>query len=73
MEALHQRKLDVTLLELSDQVMAPVDKEMANMLHARIREEGSICACAPASAIESLDVLAEKPLPWPLNNGVDYA
>lgn len=40
MEALHQRKLDVTLLELSDQVMAPVDREMANMLHARIREEG---------------------------------
>ncbi|MGY3958370.1 FAD-dependent oxidoreductase [Aeromonas popoffii] len=40
MEALHQRKRDVTLLELSDQVMAPVDREMANMLHARIREEG---------------------------------
>ncbi|MFU1552758.1 FAD-dependent oxidoreductase [Aeromonas sp. A04] len=40
MEALHQRKLNVTLLELSDQVMAPVDREMANMLHARIREEG---------------------------------
>ena len=40
MEALHQRKLEVTLLELSDQVMAPVDKEMANMLHARIQEEG---------------------------------
>ena len=29
--------------------MAPVDKEMANLLHARIREEGSIFACAPAS------------------------
>lgn len=74
MEALHQRKLDVTLLELSDQVMAPVDKEMANMLHARIREEGiDLRLRTGLSAIESLDVLAEKPLPWPQNKGVDYA
>ncbi|MFM9757001.1 FAD-dependent oxidoreductase [Aeromonas dhakensis] len=61
MEALHQRKLDVTLLELSDQVMAPVDKEMANMLHARIREEGiDLRLRTGLSTIESLDVLAEK-------------
>lgn len=56
MEALHQRKLEVTLLELSDQVMAPVDKEMANMLHARIREEGvDLRLRTGLSAIESLD------------------
>ncbi|WDL81111.1 FAD-dependent oxidoreductase [Aeromonas bestiarum] len=56
MEALHQRKLDVTLLELSDQVMAPVDKEMANMLHARIREEGiDLRLHTGLSAIERLD------------------
>ncbi|MDM5088209.1 FAD-dependent oxidoreductase [Aeromonas bestiarum] len=56
MEALHQRKLDVTLLELSDQVMAPVDKEMANMLHARIREEGiDLWLRTGLSAIERLD------------------
>lgn len=56
MEALHQRKLDVTLLELSDQVMAPVDKEMANMLHARIREEGiDLRLRTGLSAIERLD------------------
>lgn len=61
MEALHQRKLEVTLLELSDQVMAPVDKEMANMLHARIREEGiDLRLRTGLAAIESLDVLAEK-------------
>ncbi|GKQ97154.1 NADH dehydrogenase [Aeromonas hydrophila] len=61
MEALHQRELDVTLLEFSDQVMAPVDKEMANMLHARIREEGiDLRLRTGLSAIESLDVLAEK-------------
>ncbi|WP_043761535.1 FAD-dependent oxidoreductase [Aeromonas taiwanensis] len=60
MEALHQRKLEVTLLELSDQVMAPVDKEMANMLHARIREEGvDLRLRTGLSAIESLDVLAD--------------
>lgn len=56
MEALHQRKLDVSLLELSDQVMAPVDKEMANMLHARIREEGiDLRLRTGLSAIERLD------------------
>lgn len=61
MEALHQRQLAVTLLELSDQVMAPVDKEMANMLHARIREEAiDLRLRTGLSAIESLDVLAEK-------------
>ncbi|WP_429090072.1 FAD-dependent oxidoreductase [Aeromonas rivipollensis] len=61
MEALHQRKLEVTLLELSDQVMAPVDKEMANMLHARIREEGiDLRLRTGLSAIERLDVPAEK-------------
>ena len=57
MEALHQRKLDVTLLELADQVMAPVDKEMANMLHARIREEGiDLRLRTGLTAIESLDL-----------------
>lgn len=61
MEALHQRKLDVTLLELSDQVMAPVDKEMANLLHARIREEGiDLRLRTGLAAIESLEVPAEK-------------
>lgn len=39
-EALHHRGIDVTLLELSDQVMAPVDREMANMLHRHMCEKG---------------------------------
>ncbi|WP_429163819.1 FAD-dependent oxidoreductase [Aeromonas rivipollensis] len=61
MEALHQRKLAVTLLELSDQVMAPVDKEMANMLHARIREEGvDLRLGTGLCAIERLELPAEK-------------
>ncbi len=38
-EALKHRGLDVTLLELADQVMNPVDIEMANMLHAKLVEQ----------------------------------
>ncbi len=69
MEALHQRKLDVTLLELADQVMAPVDKEMANMLHARIREEGiDLRLRTGLTAIESLDLPAEKTSAVPTAN-----
>lgn len=56
MEALHQRGLPVTLLELSDQVMAPVDREMAAMLHARIREAGvSLRLRTGLNAIEHLE------------------
>lgn len=39
-EALHRRGIAVTLLELSDQVMAPVDREMATMLHQHMRDKG---------------------------------
>ncbi len=39
-EALHQRGIKVTLLELSDQVMAPLDKEMANMAHQTLVQHG---------------------------------
>lgn len=40
MEAFHQRGIKTTLLELADQVMMPVDKEMAGFAHAEIREKG---------------------------------
>lgn len=40
MEAFHQRGIKTTLLELADQVMTPVDKEMAGFAHAEIREHG---------------------------------
>lgn len=39
MEAFHQRGISTTLLELSDQVMAPVDREMAGLVHAEIRQK----------------------------------
>ncbi|WP_299020191.1 FAD-dependent oxidoreductase [uncultured Photobacterium sp.] len=40
MEAFHQRGIKTTLLELADQVMTPVDKEMAGFAHAEIRNHG---------------------------------
>ena len=39
MEAFHRLGIKTTLLELSDQVMAPVDREMAGMVHAEIRQK----------------------------------
>ncbi|MFT7681098.1 MAG: NADPH-dependent 2,4-dienoyl-CoA reductase/sulfur reductase-like enzyme [Moritella dasanensis] len=40
MEAFQQRGIKTTLLELADQVMMPVDKEMAGFAHVEIREKG---------------------------------
>ncbi|RTZ17290.1 CoA-disulfide reductase [Vibrio aquaticus] len=40
MEAFHQRGINTTLLELSDQVMGPVDREMAGFVHAEIKQKG---------------------------------
>ncbi|WP_067515467.1 FAD-dependent oxidoreductase [Endozoicomonas ascidiicola] len=39
-EAFHHRGIKTTLLELSDQVMAPVDPEMAAFLHQEITSQG---------------------------------
>ncbi|WBA10301.1 FAD-dependent oxidoreductase [Salinivibrio kushneri] len=40
MEALHQRGIKTTLLEMADQVMTPVDREMAGFVHQTIRDHG---------------------------------
>lgn len=40
MEAFHQRGIKTTLLELADQVMTPVDPEMAGFAHAEIKAKG---------------------------------
>ncbi|MPS31066.1 MULTISPECIES: FAD-dependent oxidoreductase [unclassified Salinivibrio] len=40
MEALHQRGIKTTLLEMADQVMTPVDREMAGFAHQSIRDQG---------------------------------
>ncbi|CAE6924574.1 NAD(FAD)-dependent dehydrogenases [Vibrio sp. B1REV9] len=40
MEAFHQLGVKTTLIEMADQVMTPVDREMAGFAHAEIREKG---------------------------------
>ncbi|BBM66792.1 NADH oxidase [Vibrio alfacsensis] len=40
MEAFHQLGVKTTLIEMADQVMTPVDHEMAGFAHAEIREKG---------------------------------
>ena len=39
-ENLKEAGVDVTILEAMDQVMAPLDFEMAQMLHSEIRDKG---------------------------------
>ncbi|ELB2937501.1 FAD-dependent oxidoreductase [Vibrio alginolyticus] len=40
MEAFHQLGIKTTLVEMADQVMTPIDREMAGFAHAEIREKG---------------------------------
>ncbi|UYI49715.1 FAD-dependent oxidoreductase [Vibrio natriegens] len=40
MEAFHQLGIKTTLIEMADQVMTPVDREMAGFAHAEIRNKG---------------------------------
>ncbi|ENK3138410.1 FAD-dependent oxidoreductase [Vibrio alginolyticus] len=40
MEAFHQLGIKTTLVEMADQMMTPVDREMAGFAHAEIREKG---------------------------------
>ena len=40
MEAFHQLGIKTTLVEMADQVMTPVDKEMAGFAHQEIRSKG---------------------------------
>lgn len=40
MEAFHQLGIKTTLIEMADQVMTPVDREMAGFAHAAIRTKG---------------------------------
>ncbi|CAH2212056.1 CoA-disulfide reductase [Tepidibacter aestuarii] len=39
-ENLHDRGVQVTLVEMSNQIMAPVDYEMASILHSHIKDKG---------------------------------
>ncbi|WCE32600.1 FAD-dependent oxidoreductase [Vibrio sp. SCSIO 43137] len=61
MEAFHQRGIKTTLLELSDQVMTPLDREMAGFAHAEIREKGIDLQLGVA--LESVEYIASQHVP----------
>lgn len=39
-ENLHDRNVEVTLVEMANQIMAPIDYEMASILHSHLKEKG---------------------------------
>ncbi len=69
MEAFHQLGIKTSLIEMADQVMPPVDREMAGFVHDEIRQNGiDLKLNVALEQIEYFD--AEKPsLKLTLNNG----
>ncbi len=66
-EAFRQRGLQVTLLELSDQVMAPVDPEMASPVHQELADHGVDLRLK--TALQAVEQLDEQTLKLTLSNG----
>ncbi|WP_024873061.1 FAD-dependent oxidoreductase [Tolumonas lignilytica] len=61
-EALHQRGIAVTLLELSSQVMAPVDPEMANFVHqVLVQQHTDLRLNTGLTAITEIPVVVSEP------------
>ncbi|WP_367989873.1 FAD-dependent oxidoreductase [Vibrio sp. NTOU-M3] len=58
MEAFHQLGIKTTLIEMADQVMTPVDREMAGFVHAEIREKG--IQLQLGVALEAVEFLPNK-------------
>lgn len=58
MESLHQLGIKTTLIEMADQVMTPVDREMAGFVHAQIRTKGIDLRLGVA--LESVDYIANE-------------
>jgi NADPH-dependent 2,4-dienoyl-CoA reductase/sulfur reductase-like enzyme/rhodanese-related sulfurtransferase len=71
MEAFHQLGIETTLIEMADQVMTPVDKEMAGFAHAEIKQRGIDLRLSVA--LESVEFTPEEDntgkLTLTLNNG----
>ena len=68
MEAFHQLGINTTLVEMADQVMTPVDKEMAAFAHHEISQHGIDLRLGVALSSAHHDV-EEKQLVLTLNNG----
>lgn len=68
MEAFHQLGIETTLVEMADQVMTPVDREMAGFVHQEIRDKGIDLRLGVA--LESVNYSEEQSnLTLTLNNG----
>ncbi len=68
MEAFHQLGIQTSLIEMADQVMTPVDREMAGFAHAEIKDKGIDLRLN--IALESVEHLTESnTLKLTLNNG----
>jgi NADPH-dependent 2,4-dienoyl-CoA reductase/sulfur reductase-like enzyme/rhodanese-related sulfurtransferase len=61
MEAFHQLGIKTTLVELADQVMTPVDREMAGFAHAEIKNHGVDLRLG--AALESIEYVQEPHVP----------
>lgn len=70
MEAFHQLDIKTTLLEMADQVMTPMDKEMAGFAHAEIRAHDIDLRLNTAlSAVEYIETQDGSELNLTLSNG----
>ncbi|MGC9459375.1 NAD(P)/FAD-dependent oxidoreductase, partial [Vibrio genomosp. F10] len=68
MEAFHQLGIETTLIEMADQVMTPVDREMAGFAHAEIKSKGIDLRLGVA--LEAVDYQStSQSLILSLNNG----
>ncbi|MDA0148403.1 FAD-dependent oxidoreductase [Vibrio sp. LaRot3] len=68
MEAFHQLGIQTTLVEMANQVMTPVDKEMAGFVHDEIRNKGVDLKLGVALEAVKYHV-SEQHLTLTLNNG----
>ncbi|MGF1685430.1 FAD-dependent oxidoreductase [Photobacterium japonica] len=68
MEAFHQRGINTTLIEMADQVMTPVDREMAGVVHDAIRTQSIDLRLGVALDAVQHDAASEH-LTLTLNNG----
>ncbi len=70
MEAFHQLGIQTTLVEMADQVMTPVDREMAGFVHAEIRQKGIDLKLSTAlEAVEHIPNDRQDKLNLKLSNG----
>lgn len=68
-EALRHRDITVTLVELGEQVMAPVDIEIANVLHEELEQHGIDLKLGKALQEVGATTVTDKALTLTLNDG----